>query len=109
LTFNQLQIASKKVTKDLPSKFIHIQKNSEVRFLIYGFPKLLPPSNLAISAYSENNGTAVRLLKSTNSDNATVRLNLPEGTYILLATATWLPRSEDVTGYAAYKFLIDVS
>jgi hypothetical protein len=106
MTFNQLQIPNKKVTTNLPSELIKIQKGDNVKFIINGIPKLLPPTNLAVGAYSANNGTAIKLLNSTNSDSTEVKMDLPKGTYILLATATWLPRAEDITGYTIYKFLV---
>jgi hypothetical protein len=36
------------------------------------------------------------------------RVNLVRGTYILLAVGTWLPGSEHVSGYAIYKFVVNV-
>lgn len=108
MTFTQLQIPNKKVTTNLPSKLIKIQNDSKVRFIINGFPKLLPPTNLAVGAYFANNGTAIKLLNSTNSDSTVVKMDLAKGRYILLATATWLPRAEDITGYTIYKFLVDI-
>ena len=108
MTFTQLQIPNKKVTTNLPSKLIRIQKDSKVKFIINGLPKLLPPSNLAVGAYFANNGTAIKLLNSTNSDNTVVKMDLAKGMYIILATATWLPRAEDITGYTIYKFLVNI-
>jgi hypothetical protein len=108
MTFTQLQIPNKKVTTDLPSNLIKIQKGGNVKFIINGFPKLVPPTNLAVGAYSANNGTAIKLLNSTNSDSTEVKMDLPKGRYILLATATWLPRAEDITGYTIYKFLMNI-
>jgi hypothetical protein len=108
MTFTQLQIPNKKVTSDLPPKLIKIRKGSNVKFIMNGFPKLLPPTNLAVGAYSANNGTAIKLLNSTNSDSTVIKMDLPKGRYILLTTATWLPRAEDITGYTIYKFLVNI-
>jgi hypothetical protein len=108
LTFNELQIPPNKVTMDLHSKLIRIQKDSNVTFSIKGFPKLLPPSNLGVGAYNASNGTSVKLLNSTNSDSTIVKMDLPRGVYVILAVGTWLPRTEDVTGYVIYKFIVDV-
>src|SRR5690349_7774514 len=108
-TFNELHVSPQNITTDLPSNVIHIQKDSCVQFLIKGAPKQLPPSSLAVTAYPANTETAVKVLNATNYDSSIFRMSLNKGPYVLLATATWLPGSEDVTGYVIYKFMASVN
>jgi hypothetical protein len=107
-TFNELHVSPQNITTNLPSNVIHIQEDSCVQFLIKGTTKQLPPSSLAVTAYAANTGTAVKVLNATNYDTSIFRMSLNKGPYILLATATWLPGSEDVTGYVIYKFMASV-
>jgi len=108
INFPELHIRPQNITVNLPSNIVHIQKGSCIQFQIKGTPKLLPPSSLAVSAYYAVNGSAAKVLNATDYDNSTFRMNLNNGNYILLATATWLPGSEDVTGYVIYKFVVNV-
>jgi hypothetical protein len=48
------------------------------------------------------------VLNITKGTSSNVALNLTQGKYILLATATWIPRSEDVTGYAIFSYMINI-
>jgi hypothetical protein len=105
-TISELHIQPKKVTANLPSKVVHVKEGSCVQFAIIDTPKLLPPSSLAVTAYDRNNGTAVKVLTAVNSHSSIFRLNLVRGNYILLGVGTWLPRSEHVSGYAIYKFVV---
>lgn len=108
INFPELHIRPQNITVNLPSNIVHVQKGSCIQFLIRGTPKLLPPSSLAVTAYSDTSGAAVKVLNATDYDNSIFRMNLNSGNYILLATATWLPGSEDVTGYVIYKFVVSV-
>jgi hypothetical protein len=106
-TFGQLDIPAEKVTALLPSDVVNIKKGSFVRFFAKGDPTILPPSSLSIDAYTSQ-GKAVSVLNATKSESTTFALNLNEGKYILLAVATWIPRSEDVTGYTVFTYMINV-
>jgi hypothetical protein len=108
INFPELHIRPQNITANLPSNIVHVQKGSCIQFLIKGTPKLLPPSSLAVTAYSAISGAASKVLNATNYDNSIFRMNLTRGNYILLATATWLPGSEDVIGYVIYKFVVSV-
>ena len=106
--FAELHLRPQNVSANIPSNIVHIKSGSCVQFLIVGTPKLLPPSSLAVTAYSAINGTAAAVLDATDYDNTVFRMNLNSGNYILVAAATWLPGSEDVTGYIIYKFVVSV-
>jgi hypothetical protein len=106
-TFGQLDIPAEKVTALLPSDVVNIKKGSIVRFFAKGDPAILPSNSLSISAYT-NQGKAVGVLNTTKAASSTFPLNLQEGKYILLSVATWLPGSEDVTGYAMFSYMVNV-
>jgi hypothetical protein len=77
---------------------------------VKGTPRTLPPDSLDISAYTID-GAAIGVLNATEDNTSTFRINLSTGSYILLASATWIPSSADeyVTGYVIYKFLANVT
>lgn len=84
-----------------------IKKGSSVQFFAKGNPQIVPPASLSIDVYTSQ-GKAVTVLNTTKSASTTIPLNLPEGKYILLTTATWIPGSEDVTGYAIFSYMINI-
>jgi hypothetical protein len=106
-TISQLHIQPRNLTTNLPTKIVNVRGGSCVQFAIIGTPRLLPPSSLGVTVYDSNNGTAVKVLNVVGSHTA-FRVNLARGNYILLGVGTWLPRSEHVSGYAIYKFVVDV-
>jgi hypothetical protein len=106
-TFGQLDIPAKKATALLPSDVVDIKKGSSIQFFAKGNPAILPPSSLSVDAYTSQ-GKAVSVLNTTKGTNSNVALNLAQGKYILLATATWIPGSEDVTGYAIFSYMINI-
>jgi hypothetical protein len=107
-TISELHVPPKNVTANLPSKMVQIERISCVQFVIEGTPGILPPSSLAVTAYTNNNGTAVKVLSAVNSQSTVFRVTLEKGAYILLAAATWLPGREHVSGYVIYKFIVKV-
>ena len=106
-TFGQLDIPAKNVTALLPADVVTIKKGSSIQFFAKRNPAILPPSSLSIDAYTSQ-GKAVGVLNITKGTSSNVALNLTQGKYILLATATWIPRSEDVTGYTIFSYLINI-
>jgi hypothetical protein len=88
---------------------LYVQYNSKVPFFaqVHGEPAILPSNSLSINAYTSQ-GKAVGVLNTTKAASSTFSLNLQEGKYILLAVATWLPGSEDVTGYAIFSYMVNV-
>ena len=106
-TFGQLDIPAKKVTALLPTDVVNIKKGSSIQFFAKRNPAILPPSSLSIDAYTSQ-GKAVCVLNITKGTSSNVALNLAQGKYILLATATWIPGSEDVTGYAIFSYMINI-
>jgi hypothetical protein len=107
-TFSRLHIQARNLTTNLPSKIIKVKEGSCVQFAIIGTPRLLPPSSLGVTEYTSNNGTAVKVLNAVGSHSSIFRVHLAKGMYILLAVGTWLPGSEHVSGYAIYKFVVNV-
>ncbi len=107
-TFSDLQIPPENVTANLPSKIVNISKDSCLQFIIKGTPQTLPPHSLDVSAYTLQ-GASVSVLSATENDTSIFPINLDDGTYVLLADATWLPTSEQVTGYVIYEFLVNVT
>jgi hypothetical protein len=107
-TFSDLHIPPENITANLPLKIVNIDKNSCIQFIIKGTPRILPPSSLDISAYTVQ-GSPVAVLNATENDSSTFPVNLDNGKYILLSAATWVPSSEQVTGYVIYKFLVNVT
>jgi hypothetical protein len=106
-TFGQLDIPAIKVTALLPSDVVNIKRDSFVQFIAKGNPPILPPSSISIDAYTSQ-GKAISVLNITKGTSSGFALNLNEGKYILLATATWLPGSEDVTGYSIFSYMVNV-
>jgi hypothetical protein len=107
-TISQLNIQPRNLTTNLPPKIVQVKEGSCVLFAIIGTPRLLPPSSLAVTAYASNNGTAVKVLNAADTHTSIFRVNLVRGSYVLLAVGTWLPGSEQVSGYAIYKFAVNV-
>lgn len=109
-TFSDLDILPENISSDLPTETIEIINGTCAQFLVRGTPNAMPPDSLDISVYSFD-GTSVGVLGASEDNTSTFRVDLPSGTYILLATATWIPSSEDeyVTGYVIYKFLTNVT
>jgi hypothetical protein len=109
-TFSDLDIPPINISSDLPTESTELESETCVQFLVRGTPRTLPPDSLDISAYMIN-GTAVGVLNATEDNTSTFRISLPKGEYILLATATWIPSSENeyVTGYVIYKFLTNIT
>ena len=109
-TFSDLDILPENISSDLPTETIKIRNGTCTQFMVRGTPSTLPPDSLDISAYSTD-GAPVGVLGATEDDTSIFQIDLPSGAYILLATATWIPSSEDeyVTGYVIYKFLTNVA
>ena len=109
-TFSDLKIVPEPIESQLPADTVEIKKDSCTQFVVKGTPRTLPPDSLDISAYTTN-GTSVGVLNATEDNTSTFKINLPQGTYILLATATWIPNTSDeyVTGYVIYKYLANVT
>src|SRR5436190_12451339 len=60
----ELHVPPKNVTANLPSKMVQIERISCFQFIIEGTPGILPPSSLAVTAYTNNNGSAVKVLSA---------------------------------------------
>jgi hypothetical protein len=110
-TFSDLGILPENISSQLPAESMEIENGSCIQFIIRGTPSTLPPDSLDVSAYAAANGTSLGVLDATEDNTSTFRVDLPNGMYIFLATATWIPSTADeyVTGYVIYKFLTNVT
>jgi hypothetical protein len=100
-------VPPKNVTATLPFEMVQIERISCVQFVIEGTLGKLPPSSLAVTAYINNTGTALKVLSAVNP-RIQYSVSLEKGAYILLAAATWLPGRKRVDGYVIYKFIVKV-
>lgn len=109
-TFSDLDISPENISSELPAETVEIENGTCVQFIVRGTPSTLPPDSLDISTYTID-GTPVGVLSATEDNTSTFRIDLSRGAYILLATATWIPSTEDeyVTGYVIYKFLTNIT
>lgn len=109
-TINDLQPPPFNTTTNLPANTVNISRGSCVEFVIKGTPSTLPPNSLDVSAYAMDN-TPVAVLDASEDDSSTFQVSLDSGAYVLLATATWDPTSEDedVGGYVIYNFLVNIT
>jgi hypothetical protein len=62
-------VPPKNVTATLPFEMVQIERISCVQFVIEGTLGKLPPSSLAVTAYINNTGTALKVLSAVNSQN----------------------------------------
>lgn len=108
-TFSDLDILPENISSELPAETVSMEIGTCAQFIVRGTPSTILPDSLDVSAYFAN-GTSFGVLNATEDNSSTFRFDLPNGKYILLTTATWIPSAEDeyVTGYIIYKFLIDI-
>lgn len=109
-TFRDLDILPENISSQLPAETVELRNGTCTQFIVRGTPSTLPPDSLDISAYAAD-GTSVGVLSATEDNTSVFRIDLTSDEYILLATATWIPSSENeyVTGYVIYKFLTNIS
>lgn len=108
IPFTDLSLPSKNITTFLSNAEINIVNGSCLGFVIKNYPLLLPPSSMSITAYDTNGKAEKVLYANKNNTMAFFNVNLKEGKNIFLVVATWLPRSEKVTGYEEYIFIVNI-
>lgn len=81
---------------------ITVENGSGVEFKIIDYPQIIKPSYLGVTAYKET-GEAIQIIKNEEfnkiKSNDTNKIDMKEGEYTLIATATWDGESEDVEGF----------
>jgi len=98
---------------NINTKIINVENGSEVEFKIIDYPQVLKPSYLGITAYNEA-GEVTQIIESeefyqTNSSGTNkVKVDMEEGVYTLIATATWDGETEDVEGFQLNAFKINL-
>lgn len=90
---------------------IPIDNDSEVTFVVKENPSPeAQPDAISVNAYTLA-GQPVKVLSVSENKRDTLRIDLPNGEYILMAIATWLPNSNhylNVEGYVTYVFKVNV-
>ena len=101
------------ITTILPNKTATLEKGSQVLFSIKDNPAAeAQPDSLSITAYSADDDAPIKVLNVSSNKKDAFDIDLEEGRYILLATATWLPNEGNyltVEGYVSYAFRINVT
>jgi hypothetical protein len=97
---------------NINTEVITLENGSEVDFKIIDYPQVITPSYLGITAYKDS-GETVQIIENeeynktkTNDTNKTI--DMEEGYYTLIATATWDGESDDVEGYQLNAFKINL-
>jgi hypothetical protein len=83
-TFGDPDILPESISSDLPAETIGIRNGTCAQFIVRGTPSTLPPNSLDISAYSID-GISVGVLNATEDNTSTFKIDLPGGSYILVA------------------------
>ncbi len=98
---------------NINTKIINVENGSEIEFKIINYPQILKPSYLGVTAYNEA-GEVTQIVESedfyqTNSSGTNkVKLDMEEGVYTLIATATWDGETEDVEGFQLNAFKLNL-
>lgn len=96
---------------NIDTKIIDLKNSTEVMFQIKDFPPIITPSYLGVTAYKDSGETA-QIIKNEDYNitkiNDASTINLKEGEYTLIATATWDGATEDVEGFQLNAFKINV-
>ena len=96
---------------NINTKVIIIENGSEVEFKIKDYPRIIKPSYLGVTAYKEP-GELAQIIKNEEfnkiNSNDTNKIDMEEGEYTLIATATWNGESEEVEGFQLNAFKINL-
>lgn len=97
---------------NINTKVIDVKNGSAVEFKIIDYPQIIKPSYLGITAY-EDTGEVTQVIENedfeTNSSGTNkIRIDMKEGNYTLIATATWDGEREDVEGFQLNAFKINL-
>lgn len=96
---------------NINTEVITVENGSGVEFKIIDYPQIIKPSYLGVTAYKET-GEAVQIIKNEEfnkiKSNDTNKIDMKEGEYTLIATATWDGEREDVEGFQLNAFKINL-
>ena len=96
---------------NINTEVITVENDSEVEFKIIDYPQIIKPSYLGITAYKDTGETTQIIVNeeyNKTKSNDTNQIDMEEGDYTLIATATWDGESEDVEGYQLNAFKINL-
>jgi hypothetical protein len=96
---------------NINTEVITVENDSEVEFKIIDYPQIIKPSYLGITAYKDTGETIQIIVNeeyNKTKSNDTNKIDMEEGDYTLIATATWDGESEDVEGYQLNAFKINL-
>lgn len=96
---------------NINTEVITVENDSEVEFKIIDYPQIIKPSYLGITAYKDTGETTQIIVNeeyNKTKSNVTNKIDMEEGDYTLIATATWDGESEDVEGYQLNAFKINL-
>jgi hypothetical protein len=113
-SFSDFQLPQFNLT-NINSKVITLKNNSQVLFNITDYPPIITPSYLGVTAYKDAfkaAGQTEQIIKNEDYNKTNTitpsTINLKEGEYTLIATATWDGASEDVEGFQLNAFKINI-
>lgn len=97
---------------NINTEVITLENGSEVDFKIIDYPQVITPSYLGITAYKDS-GETVQIIENeeynkTKTNDTNKIIDMKEGYYTLIATATWDGESDDVEGYQLNAFKINL-
>jgi hypothetical protein len=96
---------------NINTEVITVENGSEVEFKIIDYPQIIKPSYLGITAYKDT-GESAQIIKNEEfniiKSNYTNKIDMNEGNYTLIATATWDGETEDVEGFQLNAFKINI-
>ena len=97
---------------NINTEVITLENGSEVDFKIIDYPQVITPSYLGITAYKDS-GETVQIIENeeynkTKTNDTNKIIDMEEGYYTLIATATWDGESDDVEGYQLNAFKINL-
>ena len=96
---------------NINTESITVKNGSEVEFKIIDYPQIIKPSYLGVTAYKDTGETTQIIVNeeyNKTKSNDTNKIDMEEGDYTLIATATWDGESEDVEGYQLNAFKINL-
>ncbi|MGD1837215.1 MAG: hypothetical protein ACPKPY_04060 [Nitrososphaeraceae archaeon] len=95
---------------NIDAEIITVVNGSDIEFKIINYPKIIKPSYLGVTAYKNNEAAQIIKNEEFNLSNSNDKntIDMEEGNYTLIATATWDGESEDVEGYQLNAFKINV-
>jgi len=96
---------------NINTEIIIVENGSEVEFKIIDYPQIIKPSYLGVTAY-KGTGELAQIIKNEEfnkiKSNDTNKIDMEEGEYTLIATATWDGETEDVEGFQLNAFKINI-